>query len=403
MDIDFIINTMSLKDKVALCSGKDEWRTKEFPKYGISSVMMSDGPSGLRKQLGKGDAIGITKSQAATCFPYESIAACSFDRALIGELSTAIAEEAGAAGVALLLGPGVNIKRNPLCGRNFEYFSEDPYLAGELGAAYIAAVEKKGIGTSLKHFACNNQEYFRMNSNSIIDERTLREIYLTAFEISVKKGNPSSVMCAYNQVNDIFCSDNKYLLTDILRNEWGFNGFVVTDWGAIHDRSMAFEAGCDLVMPGGNAYGEKDVFGNVRRVVLSEKRINQSVKRILNFIEKGSNTLKAQNSNFNIDYDKHHKIVQRIAEESAVLLKNEDKLLPCDINDIAIIGRMAENFRYQGHGSSRVNPTKVDTILSLLPNIPYAPGYDDEGNTTDEIDLFNNQLSKSVIINNTAN
>ena len=383
MDSESIIKKIPLKEKIALCSGKDEWRTKDFLKYNIPSVMMSDGPNGLRKQLGTGDRLGISQSEPATCFPAESIAACCFNKTLLSEMAAAIAEEAGAAGISLLLGPGVNIKRNPLCGRNFEYFSEDPYLSGQLGAAYITGVQKKGIGACLKHFACNSQEYFRMTSDSVIDERTLRELYLMAFEYAVKEGKPSSVMCAYNQLNGTFCSDNRYLLTDILREEWGFNGFVVTDWGAIHDRSRSFEAECDLVMPGGNAYGEKDACRNVKKDRLDEKYINQSAARILRFAEQSHTALTIHT--FAIDNEKHHALAQHTAEESAVLLKNDDHMLPCTMEDIVFIGSMAENFRYQGYGSSRVNPVKVDSLLPLFPGVQYVPGYDKEGNTTDEM------------------
>lgn len=374
---------MPLADKVALCSGRDEWRTKGFAKHGAPSVMMSDGPHGLRKQLNFGNVPGLSKSGKATCFPTESLVACSFDKALAGKMGAAIAEEAGAEGVAMVLGPGLNIKRNPLCGRNFEYFSEDPYLSGKLGAAYIAAAQRKGIGTSLKHFACNSQEYFRMVSDSRIDERTLREIYLTAFEYAVREGRPASVMCAYNKINGVYCSDNKYLLTDILRTEWGYEGFVVTDWGAISDRSKAFEAGCDLVMPGGNAYGEKGVCQNVRDGSLQEAYVDRSAERVLRFARSGREALASQS--FTVDFEEQHRLARRIAEESAVLLKNENGLLPCNEEDIVIIGRMAEDFRYQGNGSSRVNPTKVDSVLSLLPGVPYAAGYDKDGQTTDEM------------------
>ncbi|MGI5935553.1 MAG: glycoside hydrolase family 3 C-terminal domain-containing protein [Oscillospiraceae bacterium] len=383
MDIERTVKTMGLKEKIALCSGRDEWRTKAFPKYDIPSVMLSDGPNGLRKQSGSGDILGISRSEPATCFPAESLVACSFDRALAAEMGEALAEEAGAAGVSMLLGPGVNIKRNPLCGRNFEYFSEDPYLSGQLAAACISGVQKKGIGACLKHFACNSQEYCRMVSDSIIDERTLRELYLPAFETAVKNGAPAAVMCAYNLLNGTYCSDNRYLLTDILRSEWGFDGFVVTDWGAIHDRSKSFEAGCDLVMPGGSAYGEKDSYRNVLKGALDESYIDRSAERVLRFVDRAHRVLAAQT--FAFDRDRHHELARKIAEQSAVLLKNEDGILPCSTEEIALVGRMAENFRYQGFGSSRVNPTRLDSLLSLLPGVPYAPGYDDEGNTTDAL------------------
>ena len=377
------LKKMPLEDKVAFGSGKDMWNTKPFPEFDIPSVWMSDGPTGLRKQIGTGDNLGLAESEKATCFPVAGFIACSFDKKLVADMSAAIAEEAGASGVAMILAPGVNIKRNPLCGRNFEYFSEDPYLAGKLGAAFILASEAKGIGTSLKHFACNSQEYFRMISDSLIDERTLRELYLANFEHAVKEGNPSSVMCAYNRVNGTYCSDNKYLLTDILREEWGFSGFVVTDWGALNDRAKAFEAGCDLVMPGGSAAGEKVVIKSILNGDLSEGFIDQSAERILRFVNKSTETLKGKV--FSADLEKHHGLAERTAEGCAVLLKNDEGLLPCKAEDIVIIGRMAENIRIQGFGSSRVNPYKTDNVLSFLPGIPYAPGYDEEGGTTDEL------------------
>ena len=238
MKIEEIVKKMSLKDKIAICSGKNNWQTKSFKEYGIPEMMMSDGPHGLRKQGGTGDILGVNQSIPATCFPTAVITACSYDGDLLYEMAKAIAIEAATNEVGMILGPGINIKRNPLCGRSFEYFSEDPFLAGKLGAAYIKGANEVGIGTSLKHFACNNQEYFRMASDSIVDERALREIYLYPFEIAIKEGNPSSVMCAYNKINGTYCSENRWLLTDILRKEWGFAGGVITDWTAIGDRTL---------------------------------------------------------------------------------------------------------------------------------------------------------------------
>ena len=378
-----VVKGLRLKDKVAFCSGRDSWNTKPFPDSDIPSVMMTDGPTGLRKQIGTNDALGFAQSETATCFPAESLIACSFDKTLISEMGAAIAEEAGAAGVSMVLAPGVNIKRNPLCGRNFEYFSEDPYLAGKMGASFITAVQKKGIGASLKHFACNSQEYYRLVSDSIIDDRTLRELYLTNFEYAVKEGRPTSVMCAYNKINGTYCSDNKYLLTDILRDDWGYDGFVVTDWGALNDRSKAFEAGCDLAMPGGSAWGEKDVLDNIDKGRLDEKYVNLSAERILSFVKNGRAAL--ESATFKADFEKHHELARRIAEGSAVLLKNDENILPCKETDIAVIGAMAQKPRFQGSGSSRVNPSKVDSVLSFLPDAPYAPGYDEDGSTTDEM------------------
>ncbi|MCL2493899.1 MAG: glycoside hydrolase family 3 C-terminal domain-containing protein, partial [Clostridiales bacterium] len=305
-----------------------------------------------------------------------------------------IAEEAGAAGVALLLGPGVNIKRNPLCGRNFEYFSEDPYLSGKLGAAYIAGAQRTGVGACLKHFACNNQEYFRMTSDSILDERTLRELYLTAFEIAVKEGAPASVMCAYNRINGVYCSDNRRLLTDILRGEWGFDGLVVTDWGALNDRSKAFEAGCDLVMPGGNAYGEKAARLAAETGELPEGFIDGSAARVARFAKERDEALKARP--FAVDLERQHGLARRIAEESAVLLKNDGGLLPCAKEGIALIGRFADAFPIQGNGSSRVNPVKTESLRSLWPDVPYAAGCDKDGNATEETIAEALSLAKSA-------
>ena len=259
VNIEKIIEKMSLEDKIALCSGVSFWETKAFEKYGIPSMFMCDGPHGLRKQERESgaDMLGVNESRAATCFPAEVTTSASWDEDLLEEIGTAIGQEAKKQGVGLVLGPGANIKRNPLCGRNFEYFSEDPFLAGKLAAGFIRGMEAEGVSSSLKHFAANSQEKCRFNSDSVMDDRTLRELYLTAFEIAVKEGKPSTVMCAYPKLNGIHCSDNKELLTDILRTEWGFDGLVITDWGAMNDRIEGFRTGCDLNMPGGSDYMEK--------------------------------------------------------------------------------------------------------------------------------------------------
>jgi beta-glucosidase len=377
------IGRMRLKDKLSLCSGKDAWHTKAFNKYGIPSIMMSDGPHGLRKQTGSRDTLGVQESVKATCFPTAVLTACSFDTDLLGTLGAALAEEAGAQGVGMLLGPGINIKRNPLCGRNFEYFSEDPYLAGKLAAAYINGVQEKGIGTSLKHFASNNQEHARMTSDSIVDERTLRELYLRPFEIAVREGTPSSVMAAYNLINGVWCCENSRLLHDILRVEWGYGGLVVTDWNAVGDRSRGFQAGCDLVMPGGSAYGEKDALRNIRKGVLPESDADASVARVFRLVY---NARSALENDFHFSEAEHHALARRIAEESAVLLKNEGSILPFENpGEIAVFGYMAEDFRYQGYGSSRVNPTRVDQILTLWPDVAHARGCNPDGSATPEL------------------
>ena len=349
---------MELKSKIAFCEGKNFWETKEFPQYGIPSMFMCDGPHGLRKQEGVNkDYLGVNDSRPATCFPAAVSTACSWDVELVGKIGSAIAEEAADQGVGIFLGPGVNIKRNPLCGRNFEYFSEDPYLAGKLAASFIKNAQKNGIGTSLKHFACNNQEFKRLSSDSILDERTPREIYLTPFEIAVREGKPKTVMCAYNKINGVYCSDNKELLTNILRGEWGFEGLVVTDWGAMHDRIASFKAGCDLNMPGGSNYMEQKVLDAVARGELDEADIDRSVQRVKKMVLEAQQVLKNKTC---CDYDAHHELARIVAEQSAVLLKNVDNILPLKKEQkIAFVGDMAKDMRYQGAGSSHINPTRL--------------------------------------------
>lgn len=367
---------MTLAEKIRLCSGKNCWETKAFPQYGIPSVWVSDGPHGLRKQETSGDMLGIHNAIPATCFPAAVSTGCSWDTGLTAAVGRAIAEEAASQGVSTILGPGANIKRNPLCGRNFEYYSEDPYLTGKLAGAFISGVQENGVGTSLKHFAVNNQENKRFSSDSILDERTLREIYLTGFEMAVKESNPSTVMCAYNMLNGTHCSNNKYLLTDILRNEWGFDGMVVTDWGAIFDRIQAFQAGCDLAMPGGAAFMEQEAWDAVKNGTLPEADIDRSVERILKFVSQINTTEKV------CDFDAHHALAKRAAAESAVLLKN-DGILPLKGEErIVLIGHMAEQMRYQGSGSSHINPFRLTSLTDAMPQVPYVPGCTEKGDST---------------------
>ena len=383
MDIEKILRQMTLEDKIALCSGENFWETKKYEKYGIPSLFMCDGPHGLRKQEDVADMLGVNESRKATCFPAEVTTAGSWDPELLAEIGAAIGDEAREQGVGLVLGPGANLKRNPLCGRNFEYFSEDPYLAGKLAAGFIRGAEAQGIGTSLKHFAANSQEHRRFTSNSVLDERTLRELYLTAFEIAVKEGKPSTVMCAYPKLNGVHCSDNKSLLTDILRTEWGFGGMVVTDWGAMNDRIEGFRAGCDLNMPGGSDYMEKGVLQAVKDGTLPESCVDNSARRVLELVFRAEETLKATAS---CDYEAHHVLAKRAAAEGAVLLKNEDGILPLKHHTkIAAIGAMAKRMRYQGAGSSHINPTKLAQPLDYLPDAVYAPGCDERGDTTDAL------------------
>ena len=392
--IDEIISSMNLEDKIALCSGGTFWETKKFEKYGIPSIFMCDGPHGLRKQENKADMLGINKSMEATCFPSEVTTANSFDEKLLQEIGDAIGQEAKGQDVAIVLGPGANIKRNPLCGRNFEYFSEDPYLSGKLAASFIRGIENNGVSSCVKHFAVNSQEYSRFNSNSVIDSRTLNEIYLRAFEIAVKEGNPSTVMCAYPKLNGVHCSDNKELLTDILRKKWGFKGAVVTDWGGLNDRIEGFKAGCDLSMPGGSNYMEKDVYKAIKEGKLDEAYVNDSVRRILELVFRVNDNLKHR---FTCDYNKHNILAMEAACKGAVLLKNNDDLLPLEKDaKIAIIGNMAKNMRYQGSGSSHINPTKLTSPLDCFKDVLYSDGYDENGDTNKKLLNEASELSKKV-------
>lgn len=380
MDLKEKSQEMSLEEKIAFCTGADTWHTKEMPQYGIKAIKMSDGPHGLRCQEDAADMLGVHKSLPATCFPTAVTAGAAWNTELYAAEGEAIAREAAAAGVSVVLGPGCNIKRNPLGGRNFEYISEDPYLAGKLAAAFICGQQKSGISSSLKHFAVNSQEYKRQNGDSQLDERTLREIYLTPFEIAVKEGKPGTVMCAYNKINGIHCSDSKKLLTDILRTEWGFDGVVVTDWGAMNDRIEAFVAGCDLNMPGGSPYMEKAAAKAVREGRLDEKAIDLCVERILRLVEKGQKGSAVRE----VDWDAHHELARAIAEQGAVLLKNEDHMLPISVQDTVLIGYMAENMRYQGTGSSHINPKKTVSLTEALPDVPYIACCDEQGNVIEE-------------------
>lgn len=375
-----LIEKMTLEEKIALCSGRDFWHTKAFAHLNIPSIMMSDGPHGIRKQEAGVDMLGVHNSLPSTCFPTAALSACSWDVQLLRTLGSALGKEAKHHQVSLVLGPGANIKRNPLCGRNFEYFSEDPLLSGKLAAAQIQGIESTGVGSTLKHFALNNQEYKRFASNSIIDSRAMHELYLRSFEIAVKEGKPTSVMSAYNKINGIYCSSNRWLLIDKLRNEWGFDGMVVTDWGGMSNRLKAFEAACDLCMPGGSNYQEIEVYNAVKKQILSEEHINASTDRILDLV------LKKQDPPLDIDWIKHHEIARQIAEESAVLLKNDDGLLPLnEDDDLLFVGNMAKQLRYQGSGSSRINPKIQKQIVELCPDVSFVVGFDAQGNTNSSL------------------
>lgn len=382
-----ILGQLTLEEKASLCSGKNFWELKGIERLGLPSIMVTDGPHGLRKQAGDADHLGINKSIEATCFPTASATATSWNVELMREMGEALGEECLAEQVSVLLGPGANIKRSPLCGRNFEYISEDPYHTGEMAAALINGVQSKGVGTSLKHFAANNQEKLRLIIDSEVDERALREIYLAGFETAVKKAQPWTVMCAYNKLNGTYCSENKKLLTDILKEEWGHTGLVVTDWGAINDRVEGIRAGLELEMPGSNGVNDKKIVEAVKNGTLSEELLDKAVIRLLELIIKSYNN-KQEDATYN--KERHHELARKIAGESMVLLKNEEQILPLkEDKKIAVIGALAKHNRYQGSGSSQINPTKLenahDSFKAWGISIDYAKGYEidtDEMNAT---------------------
>ena len=375
-DIKSIISKMTLEEKAALCTGASNWSTTPIERLGLSEMIVSDGPHGVRR-VADVRSMG-QKSLPATCFPTASCTASTWDVDLIKQMGIALAEECIALNVDVLLGPGVNMKRSPLNGRNFEYFSEDPFLAGELAANFINGIQSKGVGTSLKHYAANNQEFQRFSISAEIDERTLREIYLPAFEKAVKQAQPWTVMCSYNKVNGTFASEHQQLLTEILKEEWGFEGLVVSDWGAVRNRVSALKAGLDWEMPGPQDLRVKAVVEAVRSGDLSESTLDESVRRILRIVFKAKETAKG---NGTFDVDAHHELASKIATEGVVLLKN-DGLLPLkDHQHIAVIGRSAETAHFQGGGSSHINPTRVAMPYKELQaraenaELTYAEGY----------------------------
>lgn len=387
-DIQNLISQMTLEEKAGLCSGADFWHLKGIARLGVPSIMVTDGPHGLRKQAGAADHVGLNESVPATCFPTASALAATWNRDLIRQVGVALGEECRQEKVGVILGPGANIKRSPLCGRNFEYFSEDPYLTGEIARSHIAGVQSQGIGTSLKHYATNNQETRRMTTDSIVDERALREIYLTGYEIAVKGAQPWTVMCAYNKVNGVYACENRYLMTDILKEEWGHQGLVVTDWGAMDERVDALQAGVELEMPGAPNGNDAKIVAAVKAGALDEAVLDRAVARILTLIFKAADTL-AQD--FTYDRQAHHELARRVAGEGAVLLKNEGRLLPLPADArIALIGRFARTPRYQGAGSSLINPTRLDNLHDELirlvgaERVTYAAGYTEKGEAADE-------------------
>ena len=363
--IDHLVGELTLEEKASLVMGGDFWHTATVERLGIEPVMVADGPHGLRMQPEDADHAGLGGSLPATCFPTASAIASSWDRDLVAEIGSALAQEARVQGVSVILGPGINMKRSPLCGRNFEYLSEDPYLAGELATAMVAAIQEQGVGTSLKHYAANNQEDDRLRVSAEIDERTLREVYLPAFERVVKAAQPWTIMCAYNKVNGTYASEHHWLLTEVLRDEWGFEGLVMSDWGAVHDRVAALAAGLDLEMPPAKGRSEIAVVEAVRAGELSPDVLDRGVRRVLRLVEQSAPTRAAAAPA--AAYDEHHVLARRAAAQSAVLLKNDDRLLPIEgAGSVALIGAFATAPRYQGAGSSQVSPTSVDSPLDEL-------------------------------------
>ena len=380
---ELLLKKLTLEEKCALLSGAETFKTRGMPEHGIPQIWLSDGPHGLRKQAGESDHLGLNPSVPATCFPTASAVANSWDAALGEEIGAALGEEAAAQEVSVVLGPGLNMKRNPLCGRSFEYFSEDPYLAGKLAAGYIRGIQSKGVAACPKHFAVNSQETRRMASDSIVDERTLREIYLTGFEIAVKEGHPRSIMSSYNLVNGTYANENKHLLMEILRGEWGFDGAVITDWGGSNDHALGVKNGSTLEMPAPGGDSVRELLAAVESGKISESDIDARLSELLPLVFDTKAALDAAPREF--DAAAHHALARRAAAESLVLLKNEGSLLPLAAGTkVAVLGDFAKNPRYQGAGSSMVNSTQVDVLLDKLIDselnvIGYQQGFDRHG------------------------
>ena len=378
-DVEHVLAGLTLEEKASLTSGSDFWHTQGVDRAGVPAVMVTDGPHGLRKQAEDADHLGLGASVPATCFPPAAALGSTWDPALLHRVGEALGRETRANDVAVLLGPGVNIKRTPLCGRNFEYVSEDPVVAGVLGAALVQGIQSQGVGASLKHFAANNQETDRMRVSADVDERTLREIYLPAFERVVTTAQPWTVMCAYNKVNGTYASEHHWLLTEVLRDEWAFDGLVVSDWGAVHDRVPALAAGLDLQMPASTAGSDEAVVAAVRDGSLDEAVLDVAVRRVLRLVERSLQDL-AEPVAF--DVDEHHTLAREAAADGSVLLKNDPvdgaPLLPL-AGSYAVVGEFARTPRYQGAGSSQVNPTRLDDALSALTglraHVPFAAGF----------------------------
>lgn len=385
-----LVSKMTLEEKASLCSGLDFWHTKGVERLGIPSEMVSDGPHGLRKQDDKADHLGINDSIQAVCFPAGCATASSFNRELVTKLGETLGEECQAENVSAILGPAMNIKRSPLCGRNFEYYSEDPLVSTEMAGALVHGVQSKHIGTSPKHFMANNQEYHRLTSSSEMDERTMREIYLASFEGMVKKEKPWTIMNAYNKLNGTYLCENKEMLTDVLRREWGFDGYVMTDWGAMNDRVEALKAGCNLEMPSCEGATDAEIVAAVQDGTLDESVLDKSCEEYLNVIFKYEEN---RDKNAVFQHEKDHETAREIEEECIVLLKNEDALLPLSADKkVAFIGKYAEKPRYQGGGSSHINSFKTESAMDAVEflatvkkeNITFAKGFDDVEDKADE-------------------
>ena len=378
-----IISKLTLEQKCALLSGDTVFTTRGYKNAGVPPITLSDGPNGVRKQAGAADHLGLNPSVPATCFPTAATVACSWDPALGEEIGRAMGEEAAAQEVAVLLGPGLNTKRSPLCGRNFEYFSEDPYLSGKMAAAYVRGIQSEGISACPKHFAVNSQELRRMASDSVVDERTLRELYLTGFEIVVKEAHPKALMSSYNLINGIYANENAHLLQDILREEWGFDGAVVTDWGGSNDHALGVKNGSTLEMPAPGGDAVRELLAAVRSGKITEADVDARLDELLTLVLDTHAAVERHSRSF--DADAHHALARRAAGESVVLLKNDDALLPlAEGTRVAVIGDFAETPRYQGAGSSAVNSIKVDTFLDCLNDsglysVGFAPGFDRQG------------------------
>lgn len=365
------LGALTLEQKASLLSGQDFWRTKAIDSAGIRSIMLADGPHGVRFQAGESDHLGVNESEPSTCFPTAVTVGSSWNPEIARKLGAAVGQEARSFGVAISLGPGVNIKRSPLTGRNFEYYSEDPLLSGVLGTAHVQGLQAEGVGASVKHFAANNQETERMRISADVDERTLREIYLPAFERVVTEGRPATVMCSYNKINGVYASENRWLLTEVLRKEWGFAGAVISDWGAVSDRVAGVSAGMDLEMPGSGGATDQAIVDAVRGGRLDESLVDDAVRRVIDL------TRLAQGATGNFDIDAQHALARQLAVEGIVLLKNEDAVLPlAGVGTVAVIGAFATAPRYQGAGSSHINPTRLDVPLEAIKELAAQEGHD---------------------------